>query len=153
MELIIKTLIVREESQHRKIQNVKDYKGYSTYPSPIRPSSTCMAWDSFFRTNKEPVKNYKTKQEWRDDLLKYRAKSAAWTSAPRANLPHHVPTPEKVTFRDTSYNDQGPVKGTILTYPGAKIENGVIYWIHGGGFFLGLSLYTPYIRLLMLNRF
>ena len=141
MEFIIKTLIMREESKHRNLQNAADYKGYSTYPSPYRPSSTCMAWDSFFRTNKEPIKTYPTKQSWRDDLLKYRAKTAQFTSAPRANLPHFVPTPQWVTFRDSSYNDQGPVKGTILTYPGAKIENGVIYWIHGGGFFLGYDIY------------
>ena len=104
-----------------------------------------MAWDSFFRNNKETPKQYQTQQDWRDDLLKYRKKNASFNS-PRANLPKYVETPKEVIFQQTSFNNQGPIKGTILTYPGAKIENGVIYWIHGGGFFLGLSLYLQSIH-------
>ena len=137
MEFIINFFIAREESKYRNLKNVNQYKGFSNYTSPIRPSSRLLAWDSLFRNNKEKIKSYPTEKDWRDDLLKYRKKNASFNSSPRALLPHYVSTPENIIFKDTSFNNQGPIKGTKLIYPGAKIENGVIYWIHGGGFFLG----------------
>ena len=50
-----------------------------------------------------------------------------------------IPDPEQVIIKQSSYNNTDAVKGYIVTYPGAKIENGMIYYIHGGGFYLGLS--------------
>ena len=133
--LAFKYIIGNEKIKYR---NIIKYQGFSVYPSPIRPSTDLMAWDSFFR--KQPRTNgaNTTVKQFRSTIMKYRKQNLSMRS-PRYGLPKFVPTPKEIIFQKTSVNNQGPLKGTILTYPGAKIENGVILYIHGGGFFLGLT--------------
>ncbi len=52
----------------------------------------------------------------------------------------YVQTPKEIIIKPNSVNNNGPLKAFLLTYPGAKSENGIILYIHGGGHFLGVCL-------------
>ena len=106
----------------------------------MRPSTDLVAWDSFFRKQKPPREEVlnQTIEQWISGIPKIRKQNLSMKS-PRYGLPKFVPTPKEIIFSKTSVKNQGPLKGSLLTYPGANIENGVIYWIH--------EMYIiPYIR-------
>ena len=149
LTMIFKYMIAKESVPYRKIKDVTGYKSFCHYPSPMRPSTELLAWDSFFRkqrTPKEEVMNG-TVEGTISSMPKMRKQNLSLKS-PRYGLPKFVPTPKEIIFSQTSVKNQGALKGSILTYPGAKIENGVIYYIHGGGFMMGYFficiLYTFY---------
>ena len=151
--LIFNYLIAKEKSKYR---DVIKYPQFSKYPSPIRPSTDLMGWDSFFR--KQPRgNNYKTtEKEFLSTFMKYRKQNLSIRS-PRYGLPKYVETPKDVIIKDKSVNNQGALICKSLIYPGAKIENGVILYIHGGGFFLGfpeqgygfLSIMAQYLGMIV----
>ena len=136
LELIFKLMIARESTKYR---NTIKYEGFSVYPSAMRPSTECMAMDSFFRKQqaKPTEKDVKT---FRETYMKTRKQIDA-NRSPRYTLPPYVETPKEVIIRDSSANNQGPLKGYLLTYPGATMD-GVILYLHGGAFQLGFVIYA-----------
>ena len=145
-KLLMKLFIKNHE---RNFRNIVEYKGFSVNPSPMRPSTELITWDSLFRDEVFPMLDRQdhvlTVEEIKTEyVLKNRAKFMAERNAIRTLSPF-TPDPIKVTIKQSSFNNTGPVEGYIVTYPGTKIENGVIYYIHGGGFFMGYAVHN-YIR-------
>ena len=79
-------------------------------------------------------------------IIRIRKKFMGLRHSVRALSPF-VPDPVQVTIKQSSYNNTGSVKGFMVTYPGASIENGIIYHIHGGGFIQGFDCIDTSISL------
>eukprot|EP01084_Bolivina_argentea_P137542 242253_1 len=121
-----------------KYRNELEYKDFS-YKPKIRPSSECMAIDEFFRSapKGDPTAT-------RDVFLDINSKYYYLKSRNNFNklymkhkLPTYMDTPKKITINNNWNNTNFELNGYLYTYPGCSIENGLLLYIHGGGFFLG----------------
>ena len=131
------------QSGLRKYRNIINYTGFSVNPSSIRPSPENMAMDAFFRASKAKSKvkvgPTTTIKQFRNVYLTLRKQDLEIIQSGFVRLSPFVPSPEEIMIKPSSYNNTGSVKGHTITYPGAKLENGMVYYIHGGGWFSGLS--------------
>ena len=132
------------KSMEKKYRNIVDYNGFSVNPSPMRPSTSLITWDAIFRNKiftfiKERDKtNISTDEEWRKIILEEREEFNSTRNMTK--LSPFMPKAEEVIIKQSSFNNTGPIKGYIVKYPGATIENGMVLYIHGGAFVMGLSL-------------
>eukprot|EP01084_Bolivina_argentea_P132921 234551_1 len=135
-ELILKILILKKQKQYGNIIN---YNGFCKTPTSTRPSTQSIAWDAFMRdrTFVGKIKDYKKPiVEIRSSYLKQRQRFH-FIRHKRYGLKSFVQTPEEIIIATNSANNNGPLKAYLLQYPGTRNEKGLIFYIHGGAFYMG----------------
>eukprot|EP01083_Nonionella_stella_P075063 203828_1 len=134
-QLMWNIMIGKEKLKYRDILH---YDGFSVSTSPIRPSTECIAYDSLFRSfkNSSQLDHTSTVKDIRETYMKFRTQHAKQYESLRM-LPSFVSDPKELVITQNSVNNNGAIKGYLLEYPGCSSDNGILYYIHGGGFYLG----------------
>eukprot|EP01084_Bolivina_argentea_P062658 114592_1 len=132
-DLIFTTMIKYNASKYR---NALKYENFSIQPK-IRPSSESMAVDAIFRNAPKAPKNA-PRETFVDPKSKWYWKKMRETvnSNNVYRIPKFMQLPSKMTVSENWNGTNFELNGYFYEYTDCSIDNGIILYIHGGGFFL-----------------